>query len=104
MVTDTPSPSKDRFQKAVAVQTSDEAALPRITASGRGKIAEKILELAFENQVKVRQDSDLTDILEQLEVESPIPLEALSAVTEILRYVYQLNGNMAQAEREDGEY
>lgn len=85
--------------QAVAVKESRAGtnALPRITASGKGYLAERILELAFAHGVKVRQDSELTSILAKLEVESPVPLEALECVAEILRRVYQANSQMEPA-------
>ena len=64
--------------------------IPHVTAVGFGKNAEKILELAFANDVKVRQDKDLTAILAAMEVGSPVPLEALAAVSEILAYLYRV--------------
>ena len=66
--------------------------LPKITAAGRGKIAEKILQLAQENAVRIRRDADLTQMLAQIELDSPIPSEAFMAVAEILSYVYRANG------------
>jgi len=62
---------------------------PMVTASGRGAVAEQILEIAFANDVKVREDSDLAQILSQVDVDSPIPLEAFAAVSEILSYLYR---------------
>jgi flagellar biosynthesis protein len=64
-------------------------AAPRVVASGRGALAEQILQIAFDRGVKVRNDADLAEILATLEVESEIPLEALAAVAEILSYVYR---------------
>lgn len=66
--------------------------IPRISAAGRGNIAEKILQLAFENDIKVREDSDLAEMLAKVELDSPIPSEAFMAVAEILSYVYRANG------------
>lgn len=78
---------------AVALdQGAQKGELPRISAAGRGKIAEKILQLAFENDIKVREDSDLAEILAKIELDSPIPSEAFMAVAEILSYVYRANG------------
>ncbi|MCD8497259.1 MAG: EscU/YscU/HrcU family type III secretion system export apparatus switch protein [Alphaproteobacteria bacterium] len=65
---------------------------PRIAASGRGVLAEKILQLAYENGIKVRQDSDLAELLAKIEIDSPIPTEAFAAVAEILAYLYRANG------------
>ncbi len=83
----------DLGQVAVALhydQATDEA--PRVVASGRGAIAERILELAFANGVKVREDADLAEILAAVDVDTEIPLEAFAAVAEILAYVYRANG------------
>lgn len=66
--------------------------VPRISAAGRGNIAERILELAFENNIKVREDGDLAELLTTIEIDSPIPSEAFMAVGEILSYVYRANG------------
>ncbi len=71
------------------------AQAPRVTASGRGAVAEQILQIAFERGVKVRTDADLAEILAAVEVESEIPLAALAGVAEILRYLYQTDGQPA---------
>lgn len=82
---------------AVAVENTDKTGedgqkLPHITAAGRGRIADQILELAFESGIKVREDGPLAEMLAAIELDSPIPHEAFSAVAEILSYVYRANG------------
>ncbi len=78
---------------AVALAESEGGKkVPRIKAAGRGSIAEKILELAYENGIHVREDSDLAQLLAKIELDSPIPSEAFMAVGEILSYVYRVNG------------
>jgi flagellar biosynthesis protein len=78
---------------AVALKDgTDKGEIPVISAAGRGKIAEKILEIAFANGIKVREDSALAEMLAQIELDSPIPSEAFMAVAEILSYVYRANG------------
>lgn len=80
-------------QTAIALQDSEEKdGTPVITAAGRGKIAEKIIQLAFENGIKVREDSTLAEMLATIEIDSPIPSEAFMAVAEVLAYVYRANG------------
>ncbi|WP_138380189.1 EscU/YscU/HrcU family type III secretion system export apparatus switch protein [Luteithermobacter gelatinilyticus] len=80
---------KAQRQKAVALsQAGNRENIPRITATGFGANAEKILELAFASGVKVRQDEDLVSILSSFDEGSLIPLEALQAVSEILSYLY----------------
>lgn len=64
---------------------------PRVVATGKGAVAEQILELAFAHGVKVRTDPDLAQILSAVEEGSIIPVEAFVAVAEILAYVYRAN-------------
>jgi len=82
----------------VAVALSyDEASprAPRVVASGKGFIAQQILDFAFAHGVKVRTDPDLAEILGAVEIDTVIPVEAFLAVAEILAYVYRANGRMA---------
>lgn len=86
-----------RVSRAVAVQyDKDDVGVPVVTASGKGVIAEQILAIAFAQGIKVRSDADLLEVLQQVEVDSPIPLEAFAAVAEILSYVYKANASMKQ--------
>ncbi len=82
--------------KAIAVQGNDGARPSRIIAKGEGTLAEKILDIAFAEGVKVRQDKDLTELLAAFEVESPVPLEALHAVSLILERVYAENNRLQE--------
>lgn len=91
----TPSNTKKIPDSVIAVAVKDALTkddLPQITAAGRGKIAEQILQLAFDNDIKVREDAPLAEMLASVELDSPIPSEAFMAVAEILSYVYRANG------------
>ncbi len=91
----TPLNIKKKSDRTTAVALKDrtlERQLPQVVAAGRGKIAEKILQLAYENDIKVREDSALVEILAAIELDSPIPTEAFGAVAEILSYIYRANG------------
>jgi flagellar biosynthesis protein len=80
-------------QTAVALEDrTRKGEIPVIAAAGRGKIAEKILEIAFANGINVREDGPLAEILAAIELDSPIPSEAFAAVAEILAYIYKANG------------
>ena len=95
-----PQPGPQQIPKtiAVALEEQPDNAAPKITASGRGYVAEQILQVAFANGVKVREDADLVQILSAVDVESEIPTEAFAAVSEILAYVYRANGQMPPAQ------
>ncbi len=91
----TPLNIKKKSERSVAVairDARDGKELPQITAAGRGKIAEQILQIAFEKGINVREDSALANILATIELDSPIPSEAFMAVAEILSYVYRASG------------
>ena len=100
----TPSDPKDtsdstnlpKRQMAVAIENNrdNKNELPVITASGHGLIAEKILQLAFDQGVKVRKDPDLAELLSALDINHEIPNEAIIAVAEILIQVYKANGTL----------
>lgn len=108
----TPSygPVKPSGARAVAVaiagNESDPDSLPQIVASGRGKVAQEILDIAFANNINVREDGDLADLLAKLELDTPIPSEAIVIVAEIMAKVYEANADAAlkrqtQEERPD---
>lgn len=86
---------KEKTGKQTAVAIKDrtkEKKVPQVVAAGRGTIAEKILQLAYENEIKVKEDGPLAEMLAAVEIDSPIPSEAFMAVAEILYYVYRANG------------
>ena len=83
-----------KTEDAIAValhQVSEVDRAPKVVASGRGIIAEQILEVAFSMGIKVREDADLAQVLSAVNEETEIPVEAFAAVAEILVYLYQAN-------------
>jgi flagellar biosynthesis protein len=68
---------------------------PRVVASGRNLVAEKILEAAREAGVPVREDAVLAQALETLELDTEIPPELYKAVAEALAWAYRLTGRAA---------
>lgn len=70
---------------------SEKSSAPAVTASGKGAIAEKIIALAQENGIPIKDDPALVQILSKLKVGSEIPVELYRAVAEILAFVYSLN-------------
>ena len=70
---------------ALSYDTDDEA--PRIIASGKGLVAEKIIEKATEYDVPLYKDDKLAKTLSKLEIGDMIPPELYSVVAEILVFV-----------------
>jgi flagellar biosynthesis protein len=84
---------KDKLAVALQYDKGKDNA-PRVTAKGKGHIAEHIIELAREHGVEIREDADLATLLSKIEIDTPIPLEAYAAVAEILSYIYRANDGM----------
>jgi len=89
----TPLKQKNMNNVAVAIRGKNENKnkSPEIIATGRGKIAREIIEIAYQKGIFVREDSALAEILAQLDLDTPIPSEAIIAVSEILSKVYEAN-------------
>ena len=85
----------DRFKKqtgeksktAVALSYMPGDAAPKILATGKGKIAERIIEEAKEADVPTYKDDKLADTLSRLEIGDMIPPELYEVVAEILVFV-----------------
>lgn len=79
-------------QMAVALRYRDELeSAPRVIAKGSGHMAEKILALAEEHNIPVRDDPDLVETLAQLDLGEVIPAELYPAVAEVLAFIYRMN-------------
>ncbi len=79
-------------RSAVALKyLPDRDRAPRVVAKGRGPVAEKILEVAGRYNVPVREDRELTQLLEALDLDREIPAELYRAVAEVMVFIYNLN-------------
>ena len=76
---------KRKVSVALEYVPGEEA--PNIIASGKGVLAEKIIERAKEADVPVYEDSKLANTLSKLEIGDMIPPELYSVVAEILVFV-----------------
>jgi len=81
-----------KLKSAVALkyQTETDAA-PKVTAKGEGLVAERIIQLARENQVPIKEDPDLVQILSQVDINKEVPPSVYKVVAELLAFVYKLN-------------
>ena len=57
---------------------------PSLVAKGRGKVAEKIIEIAKAHGIPVKEDRDLVELLSVLDLYREIPPDLYKAVAEIL--------------------
>ncbi|MBW2030286.1 MAG: EscU/YscU/HrcU family type III secretion system export apparatus switch protein [Deltaproteobacteria bacterium] len=82
----------EREKKAVALKYDpflDNA--PRLVAKGKGRVAEKILEIAREHDIYIHEDPDIVGILSQLHLNEEIPPDLYVVIAELLAFVYSLD-------------
>lgn len=78
-------------KKAVALAYDPNDHAPQVVASGKGQLAEKIIEKAKEHDVPTYVDKGLADTLINLEIGDYIPPELYGVVAEILIYVDRMD-------------
>lgn len=91
----TGDPRDEAPPRALALRYApDGDAAPEVTAKGRGDVARRILEVAREHDIPVREDEDLLELLAGVELGEEIPEELYQVVAELLTYLYRLNGEL----------
>lgn len=71
---------------------------PKVLAKGQNQIAEKIIQIAIDEGIEIRQDADLVEMLKAVDIDQEIPVEAFAAVAEIISYVYKANNRLLNKE------
>ncbi|MBR2107265.1 MAG: EscU/YscU/HrcU family type III secretion system export apparatus switch protein, partial [Treponema sp.] len=74
-------------KQAIALEYDPSEEAPKVIASGRGYLAERIIERAKEAEIPVHKDDKLADTLSRLEIGEMIPPELYEVVAEILVFV-----------------
>lgn len=93
---------RETFEPPTAVALEyDGKQAPRITAKGKGEVAERILALADEHGIPLREDPDLVTLLAQLDLGTEIPSNLYVAVAEVLAFAYMVSGKAAPPQEED---
>ena len=77
----------EKAKTAVALSYMPGDAAPKILATGKGAVAERIIETAKEADVPTYKDGKLADTLSRLEIGDMIPPELYEVVAEILVFV-----------------
>lgn len=70
----------------------DGKGAPRVTAKGKGEIAERIIELAKANGVPLREDRALVEVLSRIDLTHQIPPQLYVAVAEVIAFAYAISG------------
>ncbi|MEC5422709.1 EscU/YscU/HrcU family type III secretion system export apparatus switch protein [Virgibacillus sp. C22-A2] len=81
---------KESRRKAAALRYDQKREnAPVIAASGKGLLADRIIEKANENNIPILEDSSLVELLAELNINETIPEELYLAVAEVFAFVYR---------------
>ncbi len=79
----------DFIQKAAALQYDQLSQnAPKIVAKGQGDVAKNIIKIAKDNNLPIKKDEDLIELLSKLDIDKEIPTEMYKAVAEIFSFIY----------------
>lgn len=79
------------IKKAVALNYDiDTSQAPKVVAKGKGELANNIIKIAQDNDVPIKKDEDLVELLSAIDIEKEIPESMYKAVSEIFSFIYDL--------------
>jgi flagellar biosynthesis protein len=76
---------------AVALAYEPGDAAPKILATGKGELAQRIIDTATENKVPIHRDDKLAETLSKLQIGNTIPPELYDVIAEILVFVSDMD-------------
>lgn len=82
-----PKEQGQKEKSAVALSYNPQEEAPKVIASGRGYLADKILDVAKEEEIPIHKDEKLTTSLSHLEIGEFIPPELYTVVADVLMFV-----------------
>ena len=81
----------DKRKKAAALRyMPGKDTAPKVVAKGSGAIAERILSIAKEHNIPLKNDPQLVEVLSALDLYQEIPTDLYKAVAEVLAFVYKM--------------
>lgn len=72
---------------------------PKVTAKGQGWMAEKIIAMAEEQNIPIKKDRDLIELLAKIDVGKEIPESLYKIIAELLAWVYTLNNEYPKKQK-----
>ena len=87
-----PEEKMEKTKKASALSYEPgEHKAPKVIATGKGQIAEKIIEKAKEANIPIYEDAHLAEALSGIKLGSEIPAELYDVVAEVLAFISRLD-------------
>lgn len=82
------------IKKAAALKGDIEHKKAQVLSAATGSLAEEMLKIAEEHNIKIHQDADLAEVLSTLEVYENLSDDLYDAVSNILQELYKINKNL----------
>lgn len=83
--------SEEKIKKAVALKYDIEVDnAPSLIAKGKGEAARNIIRIAQENELPIKRDEDLVELLTKIDVNKEIPENMYKAIAEVFSFIYDL--------------
>lgn len=98
----TPKPAASPRQIAVALEYDGQGA-PRVTAKGRGELAQRIVETGREHGVAIEENAILAQALSAVALDDQIPEELYRATAQVIAFVLSLRGEMRKGDTRPGQ-
>lgn len=77
-------------QKAAALRYNDKKEkAPRVVAKGEGEAAKNIIKIAELNNLPIKKDEDLIELLSKVEIDKEVPEALYKAVAEVFSFIYK---------------
>ena len=78
--------------KAIAIlYDENDSTAPKVVASGKGLVAEKIIAAAREAGIHIEEDANPGELLAKVPIGAEIPTQLYHTVAEVLAFGYRIN-------------
>ena len=69
---------------------------PVVSATGHGLVADRIIAIAEEHGIPIREDPDLVQLLVKLDLGEQIPADLYPVIAEVFSFIYRVNAERGQ--------
>lgn len=88
---------KESIKKAAALKYDMENdTAPKVIAKGQGETAKNIIKIAEANNLPIKKDEDLVELLSKIDIDQEIPSNMYKAVAEVFSFIYSMSNKHKQ--------
>jgi len=89
-------PIRDKEVAVALAYEPEKSGAPKVLAAGFGEIAQRILDLARQEDIHIHENKTLANLLVKVPVDSEIPEGAYQLVAELLAFLYATDARLAE--------